>query len=428
MNIRFVKVKDVVHKKFTKDVIINLTSSFVIASSGILINTLIGKYYGAHALGIYNSALAIYLIISIISVVGIPTSILKYSAETGDNSKPLNEAVSSGLILIATTSCITTFIFYKILQFNLLPIGNNLHAAIKTMLPAIPFFALNKGFRSFLNGIRQMKFYAFFESLRWLIISAFTISSVISGNGLLFIFSGFLVAESFLLIILISYTRRYFKLQIVLTIINYIEHLKFGFKTSLSGSISIINNKIDILMIAYFTSQYYVGIYSLASEITKGLLLLSSVVQINFNPIISDLTSRSDISQLEGYIKKIRRVMLIVVSLVVICAIILFPLYILYIMQSSHYYASIPIFYILLFGVGLASLFLWCGSIPSMAGFPEDSIKRSSILILSTIVLNLILIPSFGITGAAIAVSCAYIIRLFTLRYYVLKRLGIKLF
>lgn len=424
----FGKLKKILNKKFSKDVFLNGLSILCISLNVLLVNTIISKYYGVDKLGIYHISLSIYIVASVFIVFGIPNSLLKYSSEIKDERAKLSNLVSSGILLIVFFSALMVVVIYYVLAFNFLKLPIDVLPPLKIMLVSLPLFSINKGYRGFYNGIRYMKTYALVEFCRWLIISIFIVCCIIFQKDFITIFYSFLLAESLILLFLFIYSGK----QIDFTFRNkketYIRHLSFGIKTILGGSLLIVNNKIDVLLISFLTSNNYaVGVYAFAAEIAKGVLYFSNIVQINFNPIISRLCADNNILQLKDYVKKIGRAMVIILLPLLLIIAVIYPLYVSLMFENQKYVDSIPIFYILLSGVGFGALFFWGGTILSMAGFPQDSIKRNSMLIVCNIVLNIALIPLFGITGAAFATSFTYLFRVLTLEYYLKKRLGINL-
>ena len=77
----------------------NYVALGILGVSGLAINFLIGGYYGAVALGVFNQAYAVYVLVSQIAVMGIHHSTLKYVAEHSGKSETIAPIIRSSLIL-----------------------------------------------------------------------------------------------------------------------------------------------------------------------------------------------------------------------------------------------------------------------------------------------------------------------------------------
>jgi O-antigen/teichoic acid export membrane protein len=421
-------IMSIFQKKFSKDIFFNGISFFFVSISVILINTIIGKYYGVAQLGIYHTCLSLYIVVSVFTTLGIPNSLLKNTAEMANSRNDLSSNVSSGILIIFIFSLFFSFFLFLLLDFEVFKIPTDTSYPLKILLFSLPLFSVNKGCRGFFNGMRYMKIFAIVDLGRWFVIFSFIICCVLFNINFISIFYSFIVAEILIFIALILCAKKHIDLTLSTRKKYYSQHIVFGMKTILGGSLLIINNKIDILLISFLTTRpESVGIYAFAADIAKGLLYFSNIVQINFSPIISKLCSDGNISQLKDYMKKVSSVMLIITGPILVLIAVAYPIYISWVFDKKEYYDSISVFYVLLFGVGVGVLFFWYGTILSMAGYPQDSIKRNSLLIIFNVLLSATLIPFWGIMGAAISSSLSYLFRVFTLEYYLKKRLGFNL-
>jgi O-antigen/teichoic acid export membrane protein len=52
----FDRVRPILQKDFSKDVIYNLISTVILGVSGVLLNTIVGNHYGPTGLGVFNQA------------------------------------------------------------------------------------------------------------------------------------------------------------------------------------------------------------------------------------------------------------------------------------------------------------------------------------------------------------------------------------
>lgn len=415
-------------QKFSIDTFWNVLSVLILAISGILTNILIGNTYSAEGLGIFNQALAIYLLLTIVFVFGTNYSVLKYSAEHKDNKNELGKIVSSALIMILIFSLIFASLSYLLIHIGEKVIKyKELMSILKLIIIGPVFFALNKILLGFLNGIRKMRAYAFFQSIKWIFILCFILISIILKKSLSFSILAIPFTDFILFILLLTYSTRFFSIKIKGDKKWFKKHFKFAKTTVLTNSINELNEKVDILIVSLFLSNYYVGIYSFASTIAKGLLMFPTVIQLNFNPIISNLWARKKKTMLTNYIVKLKKNLLLAIVPMILISIIVYPFFTYFFMKDVSFIKSIPVFYILLVGIGIFSLFKWGMDFLLMTGHPEKQLVLISLSLVFNIIANCILTYFMGIIGTAIATSLFYLFMLYLLNLFNKNKLNIKL-
>lgn len=421
-------ILDLFKKKFVKDVIWTSISTFLAAVSGVLINILIVSFYNVKSLGLFSQAMAIYLIISLISIFGVHGSATKHSAELKERGEKLDSLFSASFLFTLLFSSFVTIILEIGLYFQPPLIDSELRILLKYIFLALPFFSLNKLILGFLNGLREMTAYAIAQSMRWVLIFLFIIFSIVSAKDLSFLILAFLFSELTLFIIFFAYTIRFFSFTLSGFGEWVTKHVSFGGKYAVTDMLAELNNNLDLLMIGFFTNPHFVGLYSFAATIAKNLLNLSSILAVNFNPIIVSLSSNKNNAQLTKYIDKIRNMLVMIMVPIILSAAILYPIIIKFFNKSEELQGSLAVFYILLPGIFILSLFSFCGGILSMAGYPGKQLRIMLIVVLFNITLNILVIPSLGIMGAAIVTSFSYVLTVVLMYKTIKKTLGIKLF
>lgn len=416
-----------IRQKFIRDVGLNGISTAIVAIAVLAINTLIGRYYGAEALGIYNASLSVYIIFSMISVLGTPHSILKRAAEVSDNREALSRVSSSGLLIGGGASLVFICGLYGALKWGFAVADSKILSAFMLMVPAVWFASINKCCRAVFNGIRDIKSCSLIELTRWLGILGFVCVAVFFERPMEFVFRGFLFVEVFLSLACLLHLVKYVDLFSGFKLKDFLSHFSFGLKSTLGSSLLVVNDRMAVLILAFLLSYREVGIFSFAFELSKGLLALTQVIQTNFNPIISKRSASNDFDGLANDIRRIRRVVSKLAGVIFIASLFCYPIYVIGFMNDVSFYDSIGVFYILLVGVSFALMYFWMGSILTMAGYPGDSFIRNLIFLICTVVFNFTLIPLFGIYGAAVATSATYFVRIYTLKVFVARRLEIQL-
>ena len=229
-----------------------------------------------------------------------------------------------------------------------------------------------------------------------------------------------------LLMVFVFYYSKYFSIKYTQSE-WYKTHLIFGSKSVLLGFLSETNNKIDVFLISFFLSNYYVGIYSFAAEIAKGFLIIGSVVQLNVNPLVSDLWERENISALQKYTWRISKMMLLLMGTVLLSVAVIYPFFVKLFMTDINYLESIPVFYILLPGILMLGIYNFAGGYLSMANFLNVALKNLIIIIIFTVVSCTIFIHFLGFYGAALSTSSTFILTALLIHNFVKNKMGIGL-
>lgn len=414
---------------FSKGVIFNFISTVILGVSGIILNTIIGNHYGPTGLGIFNQSLAIYTITSLFAVLGLQISVVKYTAEFKDDQLSLNSLISSSILIIFPFSILLTAILISIsFIFPNIYFNNEVTISTRYILFGIPLFVLNKIYAALLNGKRDMRIYAINQSIRWVLILILILTALFFNLGIEYSVLSFFITEVFLLIWMVIYTKKYFSFVFEYNRLWLIKHFEFGSKTLLLSMLGEVNNKADIFLIGFFLSSYYVGIYSFASTIVNGLLMFSGVVQLNINPIISNLWAKGEKEQILIYSSKVAKATAIIIIPLILISAIAYPVFINLFMHEASYLESIPVFYILLAGIILPGIYYFTGAYFAMANLLNVNLVTASIKVAFNIIAAIVLINIFGFWGAAMSTSLTYIVGLNLSNYFMRSKMGFSLF
>jgi len=413
--------------KFVKDSIYSLTSFVILSLSGIIGNIIIGNFYGAEGLGVFNQSIAIYMVLSILSIFGFNISVLKFVSQYNGIIEIQKQIFSSAFLLsLIFSTIIITIIFIIVNIHNAIFFNYEVTKAVKITILSLPFITLNKIFLALINAIRHIKIYSLIQSIRWILIILFVLISIYFSKSIYFVMYSFLFSEIILFTFFIIRYNVYLNINF-----NRNKWLKtniiFGSKSVLLTFLSDFSNKIDIFFLGFFLSNYYVGIYSFASSIVVGFLSLSSVVQLNINPIISDLWHKKNISSIQNYTSRIAKIMFRAMTAILLIAAILYPFFIDIFMKGVIYKESIPIFYILLAGVFLPSITYFAGAYFAMANLLNVSFIIQIARVVFNVIACYVFIKLLGFYGAAIATSSTFVFSVIIIEIVMRRKMKIKI-
>jgi O-antigen/teichoic acid export membrane protein len=191
------------------------------------------------------------------------------------------------------------------------------------------------------------------------------------------------------------------------------------------GGGQIFFGNIETLMLGLFTDSAQVGAYRVAVQISMLIILILTVINQVLQPKFSALYVSGDIAGLENLALKSSWEMFLAVLLpgAVLLA---FADPFLGIVFSDEYRIAAVALQILVVGQCINVFFGSVGTLLNMTGFEKESSKGMIIAITINIALNLILIPTFGLNGAALSSMLSIFFWNLILRHYVKTRVGIE--
>lgn len=180
--------------------------------------------------------------------------------------------------------------------------------------------------------------------------------------------------------------------------------LKSAWPIAIGGFASVFLFNVDIVMLGWWRTSEEIGFYSAAQRVVGILSIFSSLIATTTFPALSRF-ARSDLnSSLKNTIETILTILFIAAIPLVIGGVILRHSLLEFIFGSSYILASNP-FIILLFSI--LALFPMTIFYNLIFAFDKQSkaVSYAIITSLTNLSLNFILIPRFGMLGAAIATT-----------------------
>jgi len=397
-------------KKFAFDVGITFVASMVAMLFGFVITVLLGRYLGAGDLGLYRMVSTIYGIAMLFAAIGIPVAIIKYVAEYKGDRNKTNSIVSAGVITslllgigFSVLFYLSSGIFEEIFKMP------GLAGLLKILSPVFPFALVGGVLLGMLNGLREMKKYGTAMIIQSILMMVVSILLIYFGFGVAGVVIGVVLASVGWCLYLLLITRNYFKITFEGYADNTKEMLVFGAQIFGANAINMINYQADIIMIGYFLTVTDVGYYAVAVGLSKFFWIIPQAVQSITYPATSEYWSKNNHSALQLMIDKSMKY----------TACLLLPIglgvgffatnIITLIFGDGFVHAVLPL-QILIVGTVVFGLIKSVGTSVTGMGRPDIALKLVCISATTNIVLNILLIPNYGITGAAMATATSLII------------------
>lgn len=414
-------------KKLFGDTAWNYGAFAAMACTGVVLNFFIAAHFGIEALGQFNQIYAFYIVTAQLAVFGVHDSAQKHVAEH-ITSKSLEALVANTAFgLAGFIGFAVGFFVWLIAGFvgNIVesePVGRGLAMAA----PGLALFSMNKVLMGVLNGQRRMKAFAIIQGLRMLSILMFALFTAYKGWPAYFIGAGFAVAEAIILIPLLVLVKPLWRRSNTWGDGRFWvrRHLEFGAKALPNGFLTEGYIRVDVLMLSIFVDDAAIGIYSFAAMFIEGLYQVPVVIRTVINPVLVRLISGGDKIKLTAFARRIMLLSLVIFVFVAGPVCFGFPLLTPWFPKGLVANAE-PILWILIWGLGLYAAFIPLDFILIQAGYPGRQSMLMTFNILSNVGFNVWLIPDFGIVGAAVATSCAFVISGLSLNLVIWRWLAI---
>lgn len=373
------------------------------------------------ALGIFNQVFALYIILSQIGVGGIQYSTLKQISYHQDDLNSCSEITNSALVLVAGLALIISIstIFLAEVAANFMA-NSEVGIGLKFVAPGLFFFALNKVLMSTLNGLNRMRPYSIFQSLRYILLPGFVLVFILFNftDAQLVLALTFTEVILFLLLIIYIYRNVILFRRIDNLFLNLRDHFNFGIRSFMSGILTELNTRVDVLLLGYFLSDAYVGLYTFVAFIVEGVGQIAYAVRWNVDPILGDMFSKGQIELFLDNAYKIRNRAYVFIGSLGVLIIILYPILIGYVVPEIDVKVSSMVLIILMIGVVINSGYRPFIGLLLQGSKPVLHSLIMSILVINNILLNIVLIPMFGVYGSALATSSTFVLEAFLIYYF----------
>ena len=414
-------------KKFAFDVGITFAASVVSMFIGFVITVLLGRYLGAGDLGLYRMVSTIYGIAMLFAAIGIPAAIIKYVAEFKDDRAKSDAIVSSGVITSLILGIVFSVLFYFLSGiFEGIFDMPGLSGLLKILSPVFPFALVGGALLGLLNGRREMKRYGTATILQSVLMLVVSVSLIYCGFGVAGVVIGVVISSVGWCLYLLLITRDYFEI----TFEGYADNTKtmLGFGVQIFGvnAINMINYQADIILIGYFLTATDVGYYAVAVGLSKFFWLIPQAIQTITYPATSEYWSNNNHSALQIMIDKSMKY----------TACVLFPVglgvgffskeIITLIFGDAFIHAVLPL-QILVMGTVVFGVVKAIGGSVTGMGRPDIGLKIVGISATTNVVLNLLLIPIYGISGAAVATAISLFVAALLNIFITIRMLNLKI-
>jgi O-antigen/teichoic acid export membrane protein len=198
---------------------------------------------------------------------------------------------------------------------------------------------------------------------------------------------------------------------------------RFGIKASLTNVLSVVNQRVDLIVLNAFALQTTVGHYSVALSLTALQMLLPRSIGFVVLPRVSSLAG-GDASEDRALVvsKSVKHAILVAVggAIAMACALLAVPL-----VFGSDFRPAVLLGWILIPGTAALGLASVLAATIVGSGRPGYLLRAAAIVTPVTLVLYVLLISQFEAVGAAVASTLSYTMTLVLVWQYFRRVTGI---
>jgi len=389
-----------------------LKGSFIIfffkvlgAISLFLTYILIPRYYGVETFGVFNLIFAMMLIGTVIARVGLDTYVLRILSSLDDHVeislflKAVFKIISIGAVIVSLFIFLFSDIF-NIYIFKSIDASNYLLGLSLVILPYTFFNVLPEVFR----GFDELKWYSLFRNVSQNFTVAFLLAMTILTSTFyspIYVLYFAITLITLIMILVLYHFLKRKKINIFFKGKYEEKILKHSYPMFLASSIMFIMGYVDSFMISYYLDEYQVGIYNACISLSMLLTFVPIAIGGFISPKVSQAYSKNEHFKVKEIFKN-SLIIITIVTLPIFFVIYFYAEFFLGLFGTAFTVASTTL---LITNIAFLSEAL-CGPVGFILNMTDNQHLFMRILMVSlliNIVFNALLIPNYGINGAAIA-------------------------
>ena len=384
-------------QKVIRNVVWAVTGKVVTLLGGLLVGIFVARYLGPEQYGLMSYVMSYVAIFQVLAFFGMDNiEIREESKMPEEKDKIIGTAFGLKLFfaivtigLVALTTCIfeaDSFTKWMIMLYSLSMIMNSF-SVIRNYFTSLvwnEYIVKTEITRTFIGAGIKVALLLLHAPLAWFIAATLFDTILIAG--------GYLVSYC-------SKIDSIRKWRFDKTIAIYL--IKQSFPLLLSGAAVVVYTKIDQVIIRHLLNTESVGYYSVADRFVEICLFIPTILSQTITPILVQAYSENK----SEYDQKSQQFMNIMVwSTLILCVVIcLIALPMVRYTFGTQYLLSVPILQIMVFKVVGYALAQSSGAMIIVESKQKYTLFRNIIGCGACIVLNYLLIPNFGLKGAAYA-------------------------
>ncbi|MGQ3720241.1 lipopolysaccharide biosynthesis protein [Natrialba aegyptia] len=397
----------VLEKKLSSDIVVSTLINLSQKVRGLVFIPVITKSLGTASYGAFTQLLVISTLFATFSRLGFERALIRYAQErnTADRGSLY---ISLTFAALGLSSLFATIVFALAAPFSELFLGSDRYTElfrIGSLL--IPIYASQVMAQNWYRVDMNVKLYSVLEGVKTY-INVFTVIFVVfvAGWGLRGLIIAIVAVEALFAVVIQMTVIRATGIHQP-TISGFNTYLRYSIPISVTDLLGMFQDRIDRLLIGFFLGANFVGIYSVAYSVAKLLRMYILPLRLTFFPEFSRLWMEGNQADCYRFLSNGSRY-LIGLAIPSIVGLYLIGNQLLELLSTGKIAGQAVL---LLPIIALGILFIGLETLYRQLFYAAEETKLVSIIriisVAANILFNIVLIPIYGIIGAALATLIA---------------------
>ncbi len=404
-------------KTLAKGMIIFMGAMLLTKILGYGYKIILSRWLGANDFGLFSLALAFFTLLSGVMVSGIHLSLSRYIAYHRGKKDvgKITNGITGGMQLVIVMNVIAGILVY-IFAAQIAQLLN--HGEIASLLRVFawmfPFYGILLTLQKIFEGYQRIDLSTttdlVLNILRLVFLAgAIAISATLVNATISYVAATAVVVLGIWFIAekkVISFTKKLFSYNPK----NMQEIISVSWPLMIAVIVHIVMTWSDTLILGFFRTAREVGIYNIATPTANLLTLPVFALTTVFLPFVSNLFAKGEMRNMIKLYKTATKWILLI-SIPLLLVIILFPERIIHSTAGAGYEEGYQALAILAWGVFIYALATPANMMLLSLNKTRFMMKNSIFAFIASVALNILLIPRYGMNGAAWAfVGSSFII------------------
>ncbi|MFW5945455.1 MAG: flippase [Candidatus Natronoplasma sp.] len=411
-------------KKLFKDIVSTGGVYFVVSIIGAISGILFPRLLGRDQWGLWSITIGLVGLLAPIAQVAMSTTLTTFISKFKDDKEKVSSYINSAYVIAITSSTLVGVTLIILRGYLSKSVFQDERLSLFILLAAgiIFFKQINVINRDYFRGFRDFKRYNLLKLMPTLFIFFLTLAFLLifSYRAIYIVISHFSVAGLFCIAVLIYLFKKEepFKLFRIPSKGITKKVLKFGTPLIFTMTFMNIMKSMDRVLLGFFLETPDVGVYSVAAGIPLMIGSMFTPIGTVLLPTFSKRESKGESS--ESLLREVFSFLLFV-SIPMVIFIILFSKDILHLIFGEEYVVGATVL-----SITSIEIFLYSGE--RLLGASIVATEKTLAYALgigsstgTNVILNIVLIPLFGIEGAAIGTVISFFV-LFSIMVAISKR------
>ena len=409
-------------QKLLKGSFIILIGTIIFRIGGYLYRVLMQYLLGVEGYGILSLVIPFQWILILIAVAGLPPAVAKYVSEylAKDDKFMVKQVIITSLKIMLVMSIIFTGLFFFIARplADYLNCGPEVVILFQAVSFIAPFSVILGLFRGVFQGYQRMTDIMITRVVEQIFMISLAVVFILAGFYVLGAVIGSIMGFAIAALSAVLIFRKYIwdGLKNVKKPEIPVNEYKLAKKLLIFSSPIIITGLAELTLfdtgtyiIKLFMDFSSVGYYNIASPVARLPLVISSSVAVALLPAASEALALNGSELVKKYVIHSYRYLFMV--LLPLCAVVIIfgqpIMYLLFPNAPLAYNFAGTAMSILVIGMAFFSIYGISASVLQGAGKPYPAMFYLVIGTVSNLILSLLLVPMYGLNGAAIATMLA---------------------